>query len=29
MALGSVKEKMISFETYGKNIPHMMEDNDE
>tara|TARA_R100000656_G_scaffold122844_1_gene98784 strand:+ start:699 stop:1037 length:339 start_codon:yes stop_codon:yes gene_type:complete len=29
MALGSVKEKMISFEMYGKNIPHMMEDNDE
>ena len=28
MALGSVKEKMISFETYGKNIPHM-EDNSE
>jgi hypothetical protein len=27
MALGSVKEKMIGFEMYGKNIPHMMEDN--
>jgi hypothetical protein len=26
MALGSVKEKMIGFEMYGKNIPHMMED---
>ena len=29
MALGSVKEKMISFETYGKNIPHLKEDSDE
>lgn len=29
MALGSVKEKMIHFETYGKNIPHINEDNDE
>ncbi|MDC3283343.1 hypothetical protein OAV41_02085 [Planctomycetota bacterium] len=29
MALGSVKEKMMSFEMYGKNIPHLMEDNDE
>jgi len=28
MALGSVKEKMINFETYGKNIP-LMEDNSE
>ena len=28
MALGSVKEKMINFETYGKNIPHILEDND-
>jgi hypothetical protein len=28
MALGSVKEKMINFETYGKNIPHLQEDND-
>ena len=27
MALGSVKEKMISFEMYGKNIPHLQEDN--
>jgi hypothetical protein len=27
-ALGSVKEKMINVETYGKNIPHM-EDNSE
>jgi len=26
MALGSVKERMISFEMYGKNIPHLMED---
>ena len=29
MALGSVKERMIRFETYGKNIPHILEDNDE
>ena len=29
MALGSVKEKMINFETYGKNIPHLKEDSDE
>ena len=28
MALGSVKEKMTNFEMYGKNIPHLMEDND-
>tara|TARA_A100001015_G_C15042410_1_gene740660 strand:- start:1566 stop:1904 length:339 start_codon:yes stop_codon:yes gene_type:complete len=28
MALGSVKEKMIGFEMYGKNIPHLQEDND-
>jgi len=27
MALGSVKEKMINFEMYGKNIPHLQEDN--
>jgi len=26
MALGSVKEKMINFEMYGKNIPHLQED---
>ena len=29
MALGSVKEKMIAFETYGKNVPHMKEDDSE
>jgi len=29
MALGSVKEKMIAFETYGKNIPHMKENSSE
>jgi len=29
MALGSVKEKMTNFEMYGKNIPHLMEDNDD
>ena len=23
MALGSVKEKLIQIETYGKNVPHM------
>jgi|TARA_Y100000996_G_C22444011_1_gene611026 hypothetical protein len=28
MALGSVKEKMIHFETYGKNIPHLKEDDE-
>ena len=27
MALGSVKEKMIQFETYGKNIPHIQEED--
>lgn len=27
MALGSVKEKMMNFEMYGKNIPHLMEDD--
>lgn len=29
MALGSVKEKMVSFEMYGKNVPHLQEDNNE
>ena len=29
MALGSVKERMINFETYGKNIPYLKEDNDD
>ncbi len=29
MALGSVKEKMMNFEMYGKNIPHLQEDNSE
>jgi hypothetical protein len=29
MALGSVKDKMINFEMYGKNVPHLQEDNDE
>lgn len=29
LGLGSVKEKLISFETYGKNIPHLMEDDDD
>ena len=27
LALGDVKSKLISFETYGKNIPFMKEDN--
>jgi hypothetical protein len=27
LALGSVKEKLISIETYGKNIPILTEDN--
>ena len=26
MGLGSVKERLISIETYGKNIPHITED---
>ena len=29
MALGSVKEKMMNFEMYGKNVPHLQEDNNE
>ena len=29
LALGSVKEKMMNFEMYGKNIPHLQEDNNE
>ena len=29
MALGSVKEKMINFETYGKNVPHILEEDNE
>ena len=29
MALGSGKEKMMNFEMYGKNIPHLQEDNNE
>ena len=28
LALGDVKQRLISYETYGKNVPHM-EDNDE
>jgi len=28
MALGSVKSKMINYEMYGKNVPHIQEDND-
>jgi len=28
MALGSVKAKMIGFEMYGKNVPHIQEDKD-
>ncbi len=28
LALGDVKQKLINYETYGKNIPHM-EDNHE
>jgi len=28
MALGSVKAKMINYEMYGKNVPHIQEDND-
>jgi len=27
LALGSVKERLITIETYGKNIPHITEDN--
>ena len=29
MALGSVKQKMTDFEMYGKNVPHLMEDNND
>ena len=29
MALGSVKEKMMQFETYGKNIPHLKQEDNE
>ena len=28
MGLGSVKEKLMGFEMYGKNIPHITEDNE-
>ena len=28
LALGDVKQRLISYEVYGKNVPHM-EDNDE
>jgi len=27
LGLGSVKERLIAIETYGKNIPHITEDN--
>ena len=27
LALGDVKAKLIQYETYGKNIPHITEDN--
>ena len=27
LALGDVKQKLIGYEVYGKNIPHMGEDN--
>ena len=29
LALGDVKQKLINYETYGKNVPHLNEDNDE
>ena len=29
LALGDVKAKLIGLETYGKNIPHLSEDNNE
>lgn len=29
LALGDVKARLINFETYGKNIPIIEEDNDE
>ena len=28
LALGDVKQKLIGYETYGRNIPHMGEDNE-
>ena len=27
LALGDVKARMVQFETYGKNVPHLEEDN--
>ena len=27
LALGDVKSKLIAYETFGKNIPHLEEDN--
>ena len=27
LSLGDVKQKLISYEVYGKNVPHMGEDN--
>ena len=29
LALGDVKQKLIGYETYGRNVPHLGEDNDE
>ena len=29
LALGDVKQKMIGYEMYGRNVPHMGEDNDD
>ena len=29
LALGDVKQKLIGYETYGRNVPYMEEDNNE
>ena len=29
LALGDVKQKLIGYEVYGRNVPHLSEDNDE
>ncbi len=28
LALGSVKERLVGYEVYGKNVPHLGENND-
>lgn len=29
LALGDVKQKLIGYEVYGRNVPHMGEDNEQ